>query len=119
MDTIPCYCKKCKGSIVSRKTFHRHLVNENNLKYKNYVKPKQKATEKLKMKILIFIQINCYLLHLYQMNLLLYHMIMMILLQLLHMLKIQEWFDQFLQYLFYEKVLQIFWIFQKLRIIIL
>jgi len=27
---------------------HRHLINENNLKYTNYVKPKQKTAEETK-----------------------------------------------------------------------
>lgn len=48
MDTMSCYCKKCKGKIVSKKTFHRHLVNENNLQNKNNINSKQKAVEETK-----------------------------------------------------------------------
>ena len=31
MDTRSCFCKKCKGKIVSRKTFQRHLLKGKSL----------------------------------------------------------------------------------------
>ena len=49
MNKQPCYCNKCKGAVVSKRTFHRHLIKEQHSnKYKQ--NPAKKDTAK-KVKI--------------------------------------------------------------------
>src|SRR4051812_24771150 len=56
MDKQPCYCNKCKGAVVSKRTFHRHLVKEQHKPYTKYKRISQNVQKKLKvMKILMFI----------------------------------------------------------------
>src|SRR3989337_2588407 len=47
MDTKKCHCQKCKGKIVSRKTFYRHLLKENNT-HEFYIESKRKVVMKSK-----------------------------------------------------------------------
>ena len=44
MNKQLCYCINCKGINVSKKTFRRHLLKENQLNF--HIKPKQKITKK-------------------------------------------------------------------------
>ena len=37
MNKQSCYCKKCKGAVVSKRTFHRHLVKEQHEPYKQNI----------------------------------------------------------------------------------
>ena len=47
METKKCSCQKCKGKIVPRKTFYRHLLNDNS-SHQFCIKPKQKIVMKSK-----------------------------------------------------------------------
>jgi hypothetical protein len=43
MNKLPCYCDKCKGALVSKRTFRRHLLKE-----QYYIKHKQITEKKVK-----------------------------------------------------------------------
>ena len=45
MNKRSCYCNKCKGAVVSKRTFHRHLVKS---QYEPNIKNKQNITKKCK-----------------------------------------------------------------------
>ena len=96
MNKQLCYCNNCKGINVSKKTFRRHLLKENQLNF--HIKPKQKITKKHDE------YIDIYLNNPYQMNSMSYQVIM-ILLQLLHIIQKQKEIDQFLRYLFCKKII--------------
>ena len=48
MNKQPCYCKKCKGAIVSKRTFRRHLLKE---QYIPYIKHNQNNIKKNKYEL--------------------------------------------------------------------
>jgi hypothetical protein len=48
MNKQPCYCNKCKGALVSKRTFRRHLLKEQC--NKPYIKCKQNTAKKIKNK---------------------------------------------------------------------
>ena len=45
MNKQSCYCSKCKGSVVSKRTFRRHLLKEQN---NPYIKPKLNIARQVK-----------------------------------------------------------------------